>query len=732
MIEYANEQLFRQHDTAHLVIVQHGATVTPVSGSAPTVTDSDWVINSDTDLTQESFELWESLNSKQNLSFGSMESAYFKFNMYNLPTIPNLKKTWIDIYLYFNEDSSTLFQVGVYEVNTDKYSADRVTREVSGYDLMHFLKDYDITEWYNSVFSESSYISIQDLRESLFEWLAEEEPDIGITMTTQDTDGSLNDDYLVGKTIESDSITFDFFMSRLLEWRGCFGHINRQGQFECKWLVPYDEPAVKVIGNEVRIPPTQYEDDTVWGIGYVAVFDRNNIKRFKVGSSAYKHPSVYKVVDSFVAEEVNRTNWESDTREALEVLRNAVTHRRYKPATIDCIGDLCLEVGDQIDVEYTDDDTPKQFYTYILERHFKGIQGFRDVYSAKGDRKQPKYKNSDNWHVGDSTQATSGDGSDGVGTIDNEWKTNYIKAQRNNGIRFLQEPSNVSVEYDEQVPKVSIKWTDPSDITNYKPIPQEWAGTVVVRKEGSEPWYPWDGEILVDSTTRDEYSSTAFEDTDIDYNKTYYYGIFPYSIIDESDPEHIQKRYRFTKVVSVNTTLPILAPALLNLSVISVNVTATYEIPSDYTWDYVKLVYKKNNIPTSESDGNSIDITGTSATVTNLDETSKYYFVIFAKENKTGIVVSSEPKDITTGIIIRPFIEEITIYKQVGDDFVEKYTERSKWGVPDEVVPIKAGMSSASDTVNFTDATSIQKATIVSTSESDIFTDSVDIELVTE
>ena len=91
---------------------------------------------------------------------------------------------------------------------------------------------------------------------------------------------------------------------------------------------------------------------------------------------------------------------------------------------------------------------------------------------------------------------------------------------------------------------VKIKWTDPPDISTNEPVPATWAGTVVVRKEDSAPLHRWDGTLIVDSTTRDEYSVTTLDDTTIQSGKVYYYGIFPYDTKGD---------YRYTKSVMVQT-----------------------------------------------------------------------------------------------------------------------------------------------------------------------------------
>ena len=75
----------------------------------------------------------------------------------------------------------------------------------------------------------------------------------------------------------------------------------------------------------------------------------------------------------------------------------------------------------------------------------------------------------------------------------------------------------------------SLKWTDPSNVVLEGVTLAEWAGTLVVRKEGSAPENKSDGVVVVDNTRKDAYSSTAFEDSGLEYGKTYYYRFFPYT-----------------------------------------------------------------------------------------------------------------------------------------------------------------------------------------------------------
>ena len=139
----------------------------------------------------------------------------------------------------------------------------------------------------------------------------------------------------------------------------------------------------------------------------------------------------------------------------------------------------------------------------------------------------------------------SGSGSGGGSAFD------FVETIRNIGFRLLDEPANVNAYFDETAGEVQIKWTDPEDIITNEPVPCEWAGTIVVRKEGSAPLHKWDGVLIVDSTTRDQYASTPLIDNTAEEGKTYFYGIFPYHIAVDDISNPI-KHYRYTKSVSIS------------------------------------------------------------------------------------------------------------------------------------------------------------------------------------
>ena len=71
-------------------------------------------------------------------------------------------------------------------------------------------------------------------------------------------------------------------------------------------------------------------------------------------------------------------------------------------------------------------------------------------------------------------------------------------------------------------------WQDPEDVVFSELTLVEWAGTKVVRKAGSVPESVTDGTLIVNSTTRNQYSSSPYFDNTIRGNTYYYYRFFPY------------------------------------------------------------------------------------------------------------------------------------------------------------------------------------------------------------
>lgn len=643
MVSYNYENLFFEHFATNYVIVDSGATVTKVSGVAPVISGEAFKIENEL-IKAESVKLSESLCSEKNLVFGKIEASKLSFSFKDDDSIPHdISGEEIDVYLYFDYDSATLFKVGRYTIENDKYSDNNFVRNITAYDMNYYLKDTDITSWYYGYYGDGQKHMLGLAIVNLFNWLRdpnddyEDSPKINIQL--ENGYNLCNGLFAFGQTIESDSITFEYYMQRVLEWNGCFGHINRKGNFEFVVMQWYDKDPVRTVTNEDRIPPTEHDIVSTWGIGGVDVYDKDNVRICKYRNTNKKHPSIYSIADSFVTAEYEKGD--STLKAAVKKLHNVIHHLNYKSCNVKTTGDLCVEVGDRINVNVLPDEGESRgwFRSYCLERTYSGIQGMIDIYKSKGDKKQPKYViDKGTSHSGDSDQGV--DGSDGVTMIDDEHDRHFCEIIRNIGYRVLDEPSDVECKYDDGNMNVKFKWTDPADISTTEPEDCTWAGTIVVRKVGSRPIHEWDGTVIVDSTTRDAYKNTYLVDNTIEEDKQYYYGIFPYHY------KNGKRWTRFTKVISVNTSKFIDAPTIYSaiLDEDTGITTVTYSVPAG-TYDFIKLVYKNNGIPTDENDGTAIDILQSSTTQTINGLSGTVWFCIFT--DKT----SSDPVELRTGIV---------------------------------------------------------------------------------
>lgn len=357
----------------------------------------------------------------------------------------------------------------------------------------------------------------------------------------------------------------------------------------------------------------------------------------------------------------------NDGKPMLNSAFNNMIYRPYRPYQLTSFGDLCREPGDRIEVSGIDKITGEavHFTSYILECSSKGIQKMMDTYTAKGSLGGRTYSD---YRAGESSGSFSpqsmgygkyGGGNSGSSSGEVVYtgitQDDYCEIVRNEGRRFLDEPTKVKAVYSNKEKEVHLKWKDPVDLEDYKPIPCAWEGTLIVRKEGSAPRSPWDGATvhIVNSTTRDEYLNTAYVDNTVAKNKIYYYGFFPYyTILDDAD--HPLKQYRFTKIMMVDTTDIASASQITKLTADGTTVNVKYKvgISSGTTLTSCKIAAKKGSIPKSISDADiskDINAAGTSTNVDGLDENSKYYFVIFTEDSE-GKKATSDAKSIRTTI----------------------------------------------------------------------------------
>lgn len=74
-----------------------------------------------------------------------------------------------------------------------------------------------------------------------------------------------------------------------------------------------------------------------------------------------------------------------------------------------------------------------------------------------------------------------------------------------------------------------LTWVEPDDSVYQNNVYCKWGNTLILRKEGSYPESPFDGEIVLNNTIRNQYAEVGYLD-EVDTTKDYYYRAFPRSI----------------------------------------------------------------------------------------------------------------------------------------------------------------------------------------------------------
>lgn len=371
--EYMDELLSYSR---HIDMIITDGTVT-VSGSSYSASGQTVLITNEL-LEADAFDLYQSLCSSSQLEFGACESDELKFTIYD--NISTLKGKKLKVYMYINNDASTMLKLGEFKVAQDNLKGDSAQREIMAYDAIHDILDVDVTDWYNTLLpTASSTTTVAEMRMSLFSYF-----DIETVPTTL-----VNDSMTVGKTV--DELTGSRALHDICEINGVFGTMTNEGKFKFfelpegidDGLFPADDlyPANNLYPQDVNPYVTQLPKELYFD-AHFEDYNAEAITKLTIrnggggGASVGTDGNEYIIEDNFLL--YDKTN-EQITAIANNLLPK-ITNRYYKPCTVTCIGNPCHEVGDPIRINTV----YRGVVTYILERHLTGIQALNDEYTARG------------------------------------------------------------------------------------------------------------------------------------------------------------------------------------------------------------------------------------------------------------------------------------------------------------------------------------------------------------
>lgn len=372
MVDYELSELFKKDGIDKQLIIQ-------TEDKAVTITN--------TELHQEKFELTESLCSESELTFGSCEASSIKFTMSNVFT--SLKDKWITVKMSLNGNTDKPFQFGRYKVYSDKPTADRTQRDVVAYDALYDIINANVMEWYDSVLPNlDSTITLKNFRDSFFEHFGVTQKGIALPNDSMIIKRSLDKET---GNVQTNVLSGSTVIKAICEINGCFGHINRQGQFEYIYLkqdiqglypandlYPADDLYPKSPDsyriNKSDYITADYEDYIVEPITKLQIRSSDS----DVGTIIGNGNNAYIIENNMLT--YQKTADEIQT--IAQNIYNKISKIRYRPFTADLRGNPCLEVGDAIRILTKN----AIVESYVLERDFKGIQALRDSFSSVGEQ----------------------------------------------------------------------------------------------------------------------------------------------------------------------------------------------------------------------------------------------------------------------------------------------------------------------------------------------------------
>lgn len=223
--------------------------------------------------------------------------------------------------------------------------------------------------------------------------------------------------------------------------------------------------------------------------------------------------------------------------------------------------------------------------------------------------------------------------------------------------------------------KVYIKWTDPDDLVVAESILASWGGTLLVRKAGSMPTSRRDGTVVIDSTTRNQYSNAYFCDSGLSDGTTYYYKFFPYTTTgtytdSEDDEFSATPTAQVAGIDSWNVTSIVASEEAGNgkmtIKWSDPAVTITSDGVTLATWASTTVVVKEGSYATDKDDSDAVytlkvttrnQYANTPLTVTGLTNGTTYYISFFPETTDGGVNASTTQRD--TGVANRITIDNV-------------------------------------------------------------------------
>lgn len=348
----------------------------PANDLFPADAGSPWLTIGMDRICSESLTLTESLCSGDNIVWGSCEAAKLTLTVADVEDDIEGKEFTATLSI---GDYSMAY--GIYTVDSVIRQADRRKRKITAYDRM-IKFDTDVSEWYQAMYPEDSTVhTIQELRDSLCDYIGVSQRFVQLP----------NDDLVIGKTIDPETLCGRDVLRAICEINGVFGHFDRTGAlayislqntgiYPSETLYPgndlFPQSGWQSAEDLEYYKTITYEDYLVDGIDRVQIRQEEGDIGAVVGSGN----NAYVVEGNFLTYGMGS----ADLTKLAWSIYDLIAGKTYRPAKIVSYAMPWIEAGDGIRAITTD----TEIATFVLHRTMSGIQAMMDTIQSKGTKQQ--------------------------------------------------------------------------------------------------------------------------------------------------------------------------------------------------------------------------------------------------------------------------------------------------------------------------------------------------------
>lgn len=348
----------------------------PANDLFPADAGSPWLTIGMDRICSESLTLTESLCSGDNIVWGSCEAAKLTLTVADVEDDIEGKEFTATLSI---GDYSMAY--GIYTVDSVIRQADRRKRKITAYDRM-IKFDTDVSEWYQAMYPEDSTVhTVQELRDSLCDYIGVSQRFVQLP----------NDDLVIGKTIDPETLCGRDVLRAICEINGVFGHFDRTGAlayislqntgiYPSETLYPgndlFPQSGWQSAEDLEYYKTITYEDYLVDGIDRVQIRQEEGDIGAVVGSGS----NAYVVEGNFLTYGMGS----ADLTKLAWSVYDLIAGKAYRPAKIVSYAMPWIEAGDGIRAITTD----TEIATFVLHRTMSGIQAMMDTIQSKGTKQQ--------------------------------------------------------------------------------------------------------------------------------------------------------------------------------------------------------------------------------------------------------------------------------------------------------------------------------------------------------